>query len=442
MKIEVAAPAVLRKSQGAFDKEPPMKKVAKEEGQREVPMFRTLGELVRKELSQFVVAAGMAALTEMLETERRAACGERYAHLPERKAYRGGHAPGELVLGGRRVKVQRPRARTMDGQEVELPSWSAFSSEDPLEARALEQMLVGVSTRQYRRSLEDVPAGVETRGASRSAVSRRFVAKTKAQMESWLGEDLSAVDLVVLMLDGVHIDDHVLLVALGIDAEGRKHVLGIREGATENATACTALLTDLRERGMRTDRTTLVVLDGAKALAKAVREVFGSRGLVQRCQVHKIRNVMDELPEEMRASVRAAMREAYGCRDAARAKKLLGNLARRLRQSHEGAAASLEEGLDETLTVMRLRLPKGLERVLSTTNAIENLIGSVRRISKRIRRWRDGRMILRWTVAAVSDAQTRFRRVAGAHRAMSELVIALRARDPHTNAVDAQQEAA
>lgn len=159
------------------------------------------------------------------------------------------------------------------------------------------------------------------------------------------------------MIDGVHIDDHVLLVALGIDSDGKKHVLGIREGATENTAACTALLTDLRERNLCTDRTTLIVLDGAKALAKAVRELFGARGLIQRCQCHKIRNVLDQLPEEMRASVRQAMREAYGCGDAGRAKKVLTNLARRLRDDHPGAAASLDEGLDETLTVDALRPP-------------------------------------------------------------------------------------
>jgi transposase-like protein len=326
----------------------------------------------------------------------------------------------------------------MEGEEVTLPSWKAFSNKDPLDERAVEQMLLGVSARRYDRSLEGVGAGVRTRGTSKSAVSRRFVAKTEAQVGAWLGRDLSEIDLAVLMIDGVHIDDHVLLVALGIDAEGRKYVLGVREGATESASACTDLLTDLRDRGMRTDRTTLLVLDGSKALAKAVREVFGSRALIQRCQAHKVRNVLDQVPDHLRTSVRAAMREAYGCTDAGRAKKLLQNLARRLRDPHPGAASSLEEGLEETLTVMRLALPKNLERVLSTTNAVENLIGSVRKLSKRVRRWRGGKMILRWTVAAVSDASTRFRRITGAHKAMSKLVIALRAHDP----VDSSAQAA
>jgi transposase-like protein len=378
-----------------------------------------LSEFVRDNLGQFVVSAGMTALAALLEQERTAACGPRYAHQDGRQARRAGHAPGELVMGGRRVQVKRPRARTLEGQEVELPSWQAFSAEDPLQERAVEQMLVGVSTRKYRRSLEPVPSDVKARGTRKSAVSRRFVAATEAQMGKWLCRDLSGIDLVVLMVDGVHIEEHVVLVALGIDSGGKKHVLGIREGATENATATTALLTDLRERGMRTDRTTLAVLDGAKALSRAVRDVFGDRALIQRCQVHKTRNVVDQLPEDMRASVRQAMREAYGSGDAGRVKKLLTNLARRLRDKYPGAAASLDEGLDETLTVMRLGLPRTLERKLSTTNAIENLIGSVRHLGKRVKNWRNGKMILRWTVTAVADAASRFRRVCGAQQGMA-----------------------
>lgn len=419
-----------------------MQKIASREDEKEALAAPTLKEWVRRELKDFVVSAGLQALTALLEAERTEACGPRYTHDAQREARRGGHSPGELVLGGRRVRVQRPRARTMDGREVVLPSWRAFGAEDPLGERALEQMLVGVSTRQYKRSLEAMPEGVEARGTSKSAVSRRFVAKTEAQMGAWLGRDLSPIDLVVLMVDGVHIDDHVLLVALGIDAEGHKHVLGIGEGATENATACTGLLADLRDRGLRTERTTLVVIDGAKALAKAVREVFGQRALLQRCQVHKLRNVLDHLPEDLRISVRAAMREAYGCRDASRAKKLLGNLARRLRVDHPAAAASLEEGLDETLTVMGLDLDKNLARVLSTTNAIENLIGGVRRLSKRVRRWRNGKMILRWTVAAATEASKHFHRVAGAHASMPKLVSALRARDPKQPELESKTEAA
>lgn len=422
-----------------------MRKTAKETSFREEgsgSLFLALGEVVRRDLREFVARAGIVALTTLLEQERTAACGPRYVHEPERRAHRAGHAPGELVMGGRRVRVSRPRARTLDGREVTLPSWPRFSAEDPLSERAVEQMLVGVSTRRYARSLEPLPDELAARGTSRSAVSRRFVAATERQMGEWLGRDLGEVDLAVVMLDGVYVQDHVLLVALGIDGGGRKHVLGIREGATENATACRALLTDLRDRNLRMERRVLVVLDGSKALAKAVREVFGARALIQRCQAHKTRNVLDQLPEEARPSVRQALREAYCATDAERAKKRLGNLVRRLQNEHPGAAASLEEGLDETLTVKRLRLPSKLERQLSTTNAIENLIGSVRLLGGRVKRWRGGRMILRWTVTAVADAASRFRRVTGAHEGMTKLLRALTADGATNNEVESRTRAA
>ena len=183
-------------------------------------------------------------------------------------------------------------------------------------------------------------------------------------MKKWFERDLSSLNLVVVLIDGVHIADHVMIVAAGIDADGNKHVLGIREGATENAAVCTELLCDLRAREMSTDRNMLFVLDGSKALRKSVIEVFGDRARVQRCQIHKIRNVRDQLPEYMRSTVCATMRQAYRCNNVVHARKLLQNLARSLRADHPGAAGSVEEGLEETLTVMAMRLPRGLERVL------------------------------------------------------------------------------
>ena len=438
-------------SRGAYRKEPPMKKIARKTDRTEAkpPQLReTLAELardqanaqlalglrhlVRSNLREFVISAGTAALAAVLEEERTRMVGEWYAHLPKRRARRSGSAPGELVMGGRRVQVRRPRARTLDGQEVRLPTWEVFGAEDPLNERAVEQMLVGVSTRRYARSLEPLPVDLPERGVSRSAVSRRFVAATERQMTEWLGRDLSALELGVLMIDGIHIAEHVMLVALGVDAEGNKHVLGVREGATENAAACTALLADLRDRGLHTDRPMLVVLDGSKALARAVRNVFGERAIVQRCQVHKIRNVVDQLPDDMKPSVRQALRDAYAASDGDRAHTMLTNLVRRLRDKHPGAASSLEEGLDETIAVKRLRLPKKLERQLSTTNAIENLMGSVRGLSGRVKHWRGGKMILRWTVAAVADAATRFRKITGAREGMAELMRVLREKSSTT----------
>jgi transposase-like protein len=404
-----------------------MKKVAKKtvvrEAQDDVVQFGLAG-VVRRGLRELVFDAGMARLHQVLEEERTAVCGPRYAQVPERQARRMGHAPGELVLGGRLVQVSRPRARTLDGREVVLPSWQEFRARDPLSERAVEQMVLGVATRKYDRSLEPTPSGLRTRGTSKSAVSRRFVSATEASVSKWLHRDLSHIDMVVLMIDGLHVGEHVILVAMAIDAGGNKHVLGLREGATENSTSCKALLADLQSRGLRTDKAVLVVIDGSKALAKAIRNVFGERAVIQRCQEHKIRNVEEHLPETMRPSVRHTMREAYRCRNVTRARRMLTNLARRLRDDHPGAAGSLDEGLDETLTVMAFGLPEWLERTLSTTNAIENLVGAVRDLGARVKRWRNGRMIVRWTATALIEAQRQFHRVRD-HRGLKVLVAAL-----------------
>jgi transposase-like protein len=384
-----------------------------------------LAEIVREDLRAFVVSQGMRALGMMLEEERSALCGPRYEHDAERTCSRAGYAPGELVMGGRRVSVPRPRVRDRDGREIALGSWSAFRDEDPLDERAVRQMLVGVSTRRYKDSLEPIGVQVAERGTSKSAVSRRFVERTSKQVEQWLAQPLDGIDIVVGMIDGICIADRVFLVALGIDVEGKKHVLGVREGATENATSCRALLCDLRDRGLSTSKKTLFVLDGSKALARAVRDVYGDNAIIQRCQVHKTRNVLDELPEHMRASVRAAMRQAYRAGDVDKAKTQLLNLARRLGDDHPSASASLREGLDETLTVKRLGLPSQLERILSTTNAIENLMGGVRGHTRRVKKWKDGKMMLRWVATALEDSSSRFRRVMGA-RGIRELARALR----------------
>jgi transposase-like protein len=400
--------------------------------QRLLPAAAMFGEL-----RDLVIHAGLRAVELMLEAERTTACGERYERRADRQASRMGHAPGELVLGGRRVAVKRPRARTRAKEEVVLPSWERFSAEDPLTERAVEQMLVGVSSRKYARSLEPVAEGVATRGTSRSAVSRRFVAATQDQLDTWMATDLSGLDLAAVMIDGLAFREHVVLCALGIDTSGKKHVLGLQEGATENAVACTDLLTNLRSRGLRTNRALLVVIDGGKALAKAVRDVFGRFALIQRCQVHKTRNVLDQLPENKRGSVRKAMYDAYRSRSADTARRLLNNLERALRKNHPGAAASLREGLDETLTVLGFGLGATLERSLSTTNAIENLNGNIRRISRRVKTWRDGSMILRWVGAAVNDASKGFRRFRG-FKDIPKLAAALRSHTMKlTKSVDA-----
>jgi transposase-like protein len=398
-------------------------------GQSTPGQFRLpLRELVREALFDTVIVSGLEYVGQVLEEERTALCGPRYQHDPQRQALRAGAMPSSLSLGGRRVGVERPRARSVDGRELSLPSWSAWSARDPLEQRAMEQMLVGVSTRRYARSLEPLPSELKVRGIGKSVVSARFVVGTARKLSALMQRELGRLQLIAVMIDGVRFADHVVLAAVGIDRGGEKHVLGLREGATENAAACKALLADMIERGFPTERTFLFVIDGAKALHRALTDIFGERALIQRCREHKKRNVTDALPERMRSSARSAMSQAYATRDAKRARRLLENLARRLEPAYPSAAASLREGLEETLTLMQLDLPESLERVLSSTNLIENLFSRVREIARRVKRWQGGTMILRWTATGVLDAERNFRKVAG-YRALPKLVAALRAHD-------------
>src|SRR5271170_7423331 len=259
-------------------------------------LWLRLPGLVREALYETVIGAGLACVDEVLEAERVNLCGERYQHLADRQAQRAGHVASSLVLGGQRVAVSRPRVRSVEGRELKLPSWQEWSSRDPLDQRALEQMVLGVSTRRYARSLEPLPQTVQVRGVSKSAVSERFVYGTERKLAELMSRELRALPLVALLIDGVHFAEHVVLAAVGVDERGGKQVLGLREGATKNAAAVRALLADLVERGLDTNRSLLIVLDGAKALHKAVVEVFGAHGLIQRCREHKKRNVTDALP--------------------------------------------------------------------------------------------------------------------------------------------------
>jgi len=393
---------------------------------RHLPLVDLLVD-ARTELFELAMRSGLRVFTTMLEEDRTAICGPRYAHEPDRPASRAGTAPSEVVLGGRKVVIQRPRVRTADG-EVALPTFQTMAATDPLDRRAVEQMLVGVATRDYARSLEPLAADVTSRGTSKSAVSRRFVAKTRAQLETWQAVPLDGLDLVGLLLDGVHVGEHCLIVALGIAADGEKHALGLWEGSTENATVCQSLLSNLQSRGLRTDRSLLVILDGSKALRKAVRDTFGDVALVQRCQIHKLRNVLDHLPERQRPWVKAILQRAYRSAEAATATRLLHDLARRLEVDHPSAAASVREGLDETLTIMALGLSDSLRRSLSSTNAAESLISRTRHVKRNVKRWRGGLMVLRWVAAGVLEAVKGFRRLRG-HKDMPKLVAALRARD-------------
>ena len=382
------------------------------------------------------VDAGQQVLRTMMEQDREQLCGPKHVPNPARRAVRGGSTRGEVTLGGRRILVPRLRARSVDGHELALPSFTYAAGRDPLDARTLEAIAIGVTTRQYRRALDPLPAGIRERAVSKSSVSRRVVALTSAQLATWLARPLADVDVRIVFIDGLHFREHVILLALGVDSQGQKHVLALHEGTTENATVCRALLTDLRARGLDLDRPMLVVIDGGGGLRKALRETCGATAVVHRCQVHKRRNVLEHLPESMRPRVRRVLAEAYELADAALAKRRLLQLAAGLDHTHPGAAASLREGLDETLTLQRLGVTGALYRTLRSTNAIENLNGLVGHFVHNVRRWRDGRMLVRWIAAGLQEVTRSFRRLRG-HRDLAAFIRAL-----DRTAMDSRKEVA
>jgi putative transposase len=295
-----------------------------------------------------------------------------------------------------------------------VPSYQVFASTELLDELTLERMLAKLSCRRYQAGLEPVGTSVQRTASatSKSAVSRRFVARTEHALAELLAADLSELDLVVLMVDGIRVAEHCCVVALGITTDGTKIPLGLVEGATENATVVTDLLTGLRDRGLEVSRPILVVIDGAKALRRAVNDVF-DHPVVQRCQLHKLRNVADRLPDAVASTVAKRMRAAYRNSDALLAEVELQALAQQLDRSHPGAASSLREGLAETLTVTRLGVPPTLARTLRSTNTIESMIEICRDHAANVKRWQDGQMVLRWVAAGMGEARRQFRRVNG-----------------------------
>jgi transposase-like protein len=376
------------------------------------------------------IDAGQRVLAAMMEADRAALCGPKGVPDPTRRAVRGGTTASQVVLGGQRVAVRRPRVRSVSEGELALRSFQWAAASDPLDAATMAAIAAGVSTRRYASTQEPVPAAHKPRAASKSAVSRRFVELSKEQLAQWLARPLGDLDLPVVMIDGIHFRDRVILLALGIDAQGNKHVLGLREGSTEATRVVTSLLSDLVERGLDAARMRLWVIDGGKALRKAIVQTFGACALVQRCQEHKRRNVMAHLPQDMHPSVNRALKDAWSATDAEHAGKQLERLASSLQVKHPGAAASLREGLQETLTAQTLGITGALYRTLRTTNPIENLNGSVAHYSRNVKRWGDGQMVMmRWVASALSDASKRMRKLRGCSH-MRSLLKALDARRP------------
>ena len=381
----------------------------------------------RQHLLAWVHAQGLAALDELFREEAVAVAGPKGRQQAQRTHYHWGTTATELTLGGRRVQVPRPRVRGTSGGEATLPSVARFRARDPLTARMMQQLLAGVSTRQYEASLEARPSGWRTRGSSKSAVSRSVVRRTRQRLHEQLTRRLEGLEVVALFMDGVVVAQQTVIVALGIMRDGTKVPLGLRLGSTENAVVCTELLQDLLARGLTLDGRVLCVIDGGKGLRKALGDVLGDAAVIQRCQLHKGRNLAALVPKARQAYVRAALRRAYQAASAAAARRQLTVLATWLeRNGHADAAASVREGLEDTLTVLKLGLPPMLRRFFATTNCIENLIGTLRHVTRNITRWRDGDMRRRWIGLGLLRAAERFRRIKR-HHELGALVTALEA---------------
>jgi putative transposase len=372
------------------------------------------------------VATGLSVMQAMFEAEVTAVAGPKGKHDPARTAVRHGAGKGSVTLGGRRVPVTRPRARTVDGHEVPLASYAHFAADDVLQQVVLERMLAGVATRRHARVAEPVGKSVsaDARSTGRSAVSRQFVKQTETALAELLARDLSDKDIKVLMLDGEHLADTCVIVALAITADGQKFPVGLWDGASENKTVVTAMLADLVSRGLSADDGLLVVMDGAKALAAAVNEVFGAKAAVQRCTLHKRRNVADHLPDKEKAWVDAKLVKAFNHPDPEIGLKNARHLAGLLDKTYPGAANSLREGLEQMFTVSRLGIDGRLAKTLITSNPVESMISIARTTNRNVTRWRDGPMVLRWTAAGMLNAERSFRRIKG-YKQMPDLVAAL-----------------
>ncbi len=334
----------------------------------------------REGLLAMSVAAGLAVMQTMFEAELTEACGPKGKHNPDRVAVRHGTEKGSVTLGGRRVSVDRPRARTIDGHEVPLDSYAHFAAEDMLVQVVMERMLAGVATRRHARTGEPIGEQVtgKQKSTSKSAISRRFIKQTETALAELMARDLSGEDIKVLIIDGEHMAERCVVVALAITADGTKKPVGLWDGSTENKTVVRALLADVVERGLKFDDGLLVVLDGAKALSAAVREVFGAKAAIQRCTLHKRRNIAEHLPDKDKDWVDAKLVKAFGHPDPELGLRQAKNLAGQLEKNHPGAAASLREGLEEMFTVARLGIDGRLAKTLTTSNPVESMISIAR----------------------------------------------------------------
>lgn len=378
-------------------------------------------ENVSQEAEQLAGEAGLLIMKAVMDAEVESLAGPKGKHDSDRTATRWTAQPGYVVLAGKKVPMIKPRVRTQTG-EVNLRSYEQFQSAPRRQASIYKKLVNGISTRKYEQAIDDFTQGY---GISKSAVSRQMVEATRGALQKLCERRIDELGpMAVLMIDGKQLHGACVIIALGVDLQGKKHTLGLVQGATENSVVVQQLLDDLIERGLDAARPMLIVLDGSKALRKALRQTFGDRSPVQRCQIHKRRNVKDLLPKEYQRSVDQRMRTAYGMKDYEQAKAQLEKTAAWLEGINPSAAASLREGLEETLTLHRLGLPEPLRRSFQSTNLIESALSVASDVTANVKRWRAGDMRLRWIAAGLLAAEKQFRRVRG-HKLMPKLITAL-----------------
>jgi putative transposase len=367
-------------------------------------------EQLQPEVEHLTGLAGLKIIRAVIEDEVRRRVGPRYQPDAESSCVRWGQQPGYVVFAGQKVAVERPRVRTRKGEEVPLDSYERLQHDGRRQRAVREGIVAGLTSRNYHRAVQSVLEGY---GIEKSSVSREFVQASAAQLKKLCEKKLDDLDLVAILIDGIHLGKQVLVVALGIESSGNKHVLGLWQGATENTTVVKELLEDLVERGLDAERRYLFVIDGAKALRAGIERVFGERAEVQRCQIHKRRNVKEHLPKSAQGDTDRRIRNAYALTGYAEAKAELGKIFRQLERINPSAARSLEEGLEETLTVHRLGVGTLLRRSLASTNPIESCFSIVEKVARNVKRWRAGDHALRWTATGLLEAEKKFRRVKG-----------------------------
>jgi putative transposase len=374
-----------------------------------LPLAEIVG-LLQEGVGHLLREAGLSLMNLVMEEEVRHVAGERHQQDPDRHVHRWGKEDGYCVVDGQKVPIRRTRLRNKENREQRLGSYELFQRRTPLERTVWDQMMRGLSTRNYGAVVKDFQAAY---GIEKSAVSDNFIDASREKLKELMERPLGELRLCAVLIDGTPFRDRQMIVALGIGCDGRKTVLGLREGASENATVVSELLEDLSRRGLDFSVPRLYVLDGGKALAAAVRRHAGQAALIQRCQVHKRRNVIDHLPEEHKKAVKKKLQNAYTMAEYADAKRALERLHGELLELNPSAARSLEEGLEETLTVHRLRVPPKLRRTLASTNVIESAFSIVETVCRNVKRWRPGDQIERWVGSGLLVAERQFRKVQG-----------------------------